>query len=433
MVGGQSGRRGHPGRGGDRSRADPVRQQPHDPCRAQPTSGQRGQAGVRAVPTGPGGDKILCRGHLAAGPEQVIGSGRLGEVREYRFPAGLARHEPPQHVVVKHRDTAGGDADVVAAHAYHLAGQQAAAGAERHQRESVQPGPARKMPRPGSQSRHIAFRVRGLRTAGRRHPCGRGLTALDPHQCLTHTPQPRPVGLHGRTAHVPGTGQDERIDALGAQPHAGIPRHATALCPHREPSHHVQQMTRVVASGGCGSGDGRSDLVGDRRPPLVRPAGTVLADRAGDLGAQCHRLTKPAGQAVGEGIEADLHGKECIDMVGGLSRKRPPRDLARDPQSWPHAVVDDAAADVVQAIARALADTLETQMRSLRQVAAGSEVNRQAIADLIAGRCWPDVATIARLENFLAVQLYPHRDGKRVMHRNRPSRSPGQAVPGTTK
>ncbi|MET8178505.1 helix-turn-helix transcriptional regulator [Streptomyces sp. NPDC005336] len=120
-------------------------------------------------------------------------------------------------------------------------------------------------------------------------------------------------------------------------------------------------------------------------------------------------------------------------MVGGLSRKRPPCDLALDPQSWPHAVVDDAAAGVVQAIARALADILETQERSLRQVAAGSEVNRQAIADLIAGRCWPDVATVARLENFLAVSLYPHRDGNCVMHRNRPSRCPGQVVPGTTK
>ncbi|KOU52181.1 hypothetical protein ADK55_16980 [Streptomyces sp. WM4235] len=97
-------------------------------------------------------------------------------------------------------------------------------------------------------------------------------------------------------------------------------------------------------------------------------------------------------------------------MVGGLARKTAPRDLARDPESWPHSVIDDAAAEVVQAIARALTAALEGDKRSLRQHAAGSGVNRQAIADLLAGRCWPDVATVARLENFLATPLYPVHD-----------------------
>ncbi|MFD7552583.1 helix-turn-helix domain-containing protein [Streptomyces sp. NPDC059816] len=96
-------------------------------------------------------------------------------------------------------------------------------------------------------------------------------------------------------------------------------------------------------------------------------------------------------------------------MVGGLARSRPPRELARDPESWPHAVIDDPAADVIQAIARTLTEALKSQAKSLRRVADGSGVNRQAIADLIAGRCWPDIATVARLEDFLAVPLYPPR------------------------
>jgi predicted transcriptional regulator len=103
-------------------------------------------------------------------------------------------------------------------------------------------------------------------------------------------------------------------------------------------------------------------------------------------------------------------------MVGGMNRRRPPRELARDPETWPHAQLADPGAAVIQAIARTLAGALETQKRSLRQTATGSGVNRQAIADLLAGRCWPDVATVARLENFLAVPLYPRRSGTHPDH-----------------
>jgi hypothetical protein len=121
-------------------------------------------------------------------------------------------------------------------------------------------------------------------------------------------------------------------------------------------------------------------------------------------------------------------------MVGGLARSRPPRELARDPEAWPEAVIlGNEAASVVQDIARALAAALGGQERSLRQAAAGSGVNRQAIADLLAGRCWPDVATVARLENFLAVPLYPPHGGTRIAHQSRPSRPHAQHGLGTTK
>ncbi|MEV6500013.1 helix-turn-helix transcriptional regulator [Streptomyces prunicolor] len=99
-----------------------------------------------------------------------------------------------------------------------------------------------------------------------------------------------------------------------------------------------------------------------------------------------------------------------------MVRQTPPRELARDPESWPHAELTDPGAAVVQAIARTLANALKTQKRSLRRTATGAGVNRQAIADLLAGRCWPDVATVARLENFLAVPLYPSRSGTHDDH-----------------
>ncbi|MFJ2176943.1 hypothetical protein ACIOHE_29120 [Streptomyces sp. NPDC087851] len=41
-------------------------------------------------------------------------------------------------------------------------------------------------------------------------------------------------------------------------------------------------------------------------------------------------------------------------------------------------------------------------------MAAGSGGNRQAIADLLAGKSWPDVATIASLAHFTGTSLWPH-------------------------
>lgn len=95
-------------------------------------------------------------------------------------------------------------------------------------------------------------------------------------------------------------------------------------------------------------------------------------------------------------------------MVGGRARSAAPRDLAEDPQAWPHAnLAGHPAAAVVQAIAATLAGILTERRLSLRGLAAASGVNRQSISDLLAGRSWPDVATIALLETALAVRLWP--------------------------
>ena len=95
-------------------------------------------------------------------------------------------------------------------------------------------------------------------------------------------------------------------------------------------------------------------------------------------------------------------------MVGGRGRSRSPRELADDPENWPHADLSHhPAAAVVQAIAAALQKVMAEQGLSFRRLAEVSGVNRQTINDVAVGRCWPDVATIAQLEAGLAIRLWP--------------------------
>ncbi|MFI6903946.1 helix-turn-helix domain-containing protein [Nonomuraea sp. NPDC050394] len=95
-------------------------------------------------------------------------------------------------------------------------------------------------------------------------------------------------------------------------------------------------------------------------------------------------------------------------MVGGRARSRSPRDLAQDPENWPHADLSGhVAAAVVQAIAASLRAVMEERGLSFRRLAELSGVNRQTVNDVAVGRCWPDVATIAQLEAGLSVRLWP--------------------------
>ncbi|MFJ9521811.1 helix-turn-helix domain-containing protein [Kitasatospora sp. NPDC101801] len=112
-----------------------------------------------------------------------------------------------------------------------------------------------------------------------------------------------------------------------------------------------------------------------------------------------------------------FNGQDGAEMVGGSARVRPPRDLTEDPEAWPHLASADVGAEAVRVIAGRLARALAERRLSLRQAAAGSGVNRQVIADLLAGRSWPDVATVARLEAFTSTRLWPigigvERDGE---------------------
>ncbi|MFE0102959.1 helix-turn-helix transcriptional regulator [Streptomyces sp. NPDC059009] len=114
-------------------------------------------------------------------------------------------------------------------------------------------------------------------------------------------------------------------------------------------------------------------------------------------------------------------------MVGGTARSRAPREAARDPEAWPDAVIDDVAAAVVQTIARRLAAALTEHGWSRRAAADHLGVNRQTIGDVLDGRTWPDVATIARLEAGLNTPLWPPLARRqRCSHRCQSPSDPGQ-------
>ena len=94
-------------------------------------------------------------------------------------------------------------------------------------------------------------------------------------------------------------------------------------------------------------------------------------------------------------------------MVGGRARALPPRELTDNPETWPQQPSPDLGAEAVRQVSGRLAAAIADRGLSLRGAAAASGVNRQAIADLLAGRSWPDVATVARLGTALGADLWP--------------------------
>jgi hypothetical protein len=94
-------------------------------------------------------------------------------------------------------------------------------------------------------------------------------------------------------------------------------------------------------------------------------------------------------------------------LTGGRGRSIAPRELARDPEAWPEAGIDDGAAAVVQHIARTLKQELADRGMSLRTMAGLTGVNRQTATLLIDGLSWPDVLTVCRLEDGLRIALWP--------------------------
>ena len=76
---------------------------------------------------------------------------------------------------------------------------------------------------------------------------------------------------------------------------------------------------------------------------------------------------------------------------------------------WPDGeLVADAppAARYVAHIARQLRAALEGH--TLSELSRRADVNRSTIQDLLAGRFWPDVVTLAKLEQALGATLWPH-------------------------
>ncbi|MFC8412528.1 MULTISPECIES: helix-turn-helix domain-containing protein [Streptomyces] len=94
-------------------------------------------------------------------------------------------------------------------------------------------------------------------------------------------------------------------------------------------------------------------------------------------------------------------------MPGGTRRGKKPREYVKG-GVWPYAVMDELlGARVAQAVARALAEAMERQKISANALAQASDVNRQVIANVLAGAVWPDLLTVASLEGALGERLWP--------------------------
>ncbi|RPK40894.1 Helix-turn-helix protein [Streptomyces sp. ADI93-02] len=79
---------------------------------------------------------------------------------------------------------------------------------------------------------------------------------------------------------------------------------------------------------------------------------------------------------------------------------------------WPYAVMESVRqAQIGQAVARALTEAMERRGLSANALATASGVNRQVISNILAGIVWPDMFTLASLEEALDEVLWPrHTD-----------------------
>lgn len=77
---------------------------------------------------------------------------------------------------------------------------------------------------------------------------------------------------------------------------------------------------------------------------------------------------------------------------------------------WPYARLrDHHGAHVAQELARRLHEAMRARPVSANRLASLSGVNRQTIANVVAGNVWPDLLTIANLEMALDMDLWPGR------------------------
>lgn len=96
-------------------------------------------------------------------------------------------------------------------------------------------------------------------------------------------------------------------------------------------------------------------------------------------------------------------------MPGDSSRALAPRAFVLS-GAWPDAALaDHHGARVAQALARRLAATMDRRGISANRLARSSGINRQTIANVLAGSGWPDLLTIASLELALEADLWPGR------------------------
>src|SRR6476469_9963721 len=90
-----------------------------------------------------------------------------------------------------------------------------------------------------------------------------------------------------------------------------------------------------------------------------------------------------------------------------------PRDYVTAGE-WPHGSLEVSAPVAVSyaaEIAARLAEAISRQGISQSELAPRADVARSTLHDVLTGRTWPDVVTLAKLETLLAVRLWPDRPG----------------------
>jgi hypothetical protein len=90
-------------------------------------------------------------------------------------------------------------------------------------------------------------------------------------------------------------------------------------------------------------------------------------------------------------------------LMGGMKERERPFQLAPGP--WPETPSDDPVAELARRFSLNLAAAIGDS--SLRSVSRATGVAHNTLANILAGRIWPDFSTIARLEIGLAARLWP--------------------------
>ena len=89
--------------------------------------------------------------------------------------------------------------------------------------------------------------------------------------------------------------------------------------------------------------------------------------------------------------------------MGGMKERERPFELVPGP--WPETPSQDPIAELARRFSMNLAAAIGDA--SIRSVSRESHVPHNTVANILAGRVWPDFVTIARLEIGLETPLWP--------------------------
>ncbi len=90
------------------------------------------------------------------------------------------------------------------------------------------------------------------------------------------------------------------------------------------------------------------------------------------------------------------------DLVTVAKRRPVPADYSA---TWPDSVIKQHDAETARLLVLRLLDAMAG--RSLRSVARDAELDEKTVRKIVAGMSWPDLRTIARLEEATGRKLFP--------------------------